>query len=504
MLMLNTQPEQGARPMNNKTEFRILACALAGMTLMGLMVLLRGSYDLSATVKAFAFCAPMLLVGMIAISRIWTGMVLGCLALTFSLPIAVLYRLEGGMIVIGLVCALAVAALSVRRDRHGVVFGIDAYAMLIVAIMVCARFLYDRPGSARMGGTGGGGEAVVFVMAVLAYFGVAIVTTSNWPTRENLRATVVIVAVCAIAFTVMRIAGNGVRGFTVLFSRQYWFLFALLLAWSFHAVVRDKQSSWTLRALPYCTIGLLLISSIVSPHRSRPLFAIGIVLAVSWVYSRVPRAALVFTACGALVIGLIMVTRSGTLPAPMMRTLSTIIPTEPAEIRWHKGEADVSSEVGWKSGFRAELYRIAWRHVRQHPFLGKGFAFSRDEIIAAIGLQHAHARFRSLSLSGGYHNSIVQLAVACGVPCALLFLLAYAIGIGKFARDVRRMKDPHLLILSAGMIGLFVAQSGQMLMNGGSHDFFVICVLLGAMKGIRVREGKARRRNEVLDNHSEP
>ena len=65
------------------------------------------------------------------------------------------------------------------------------------------------------------------------------------------------------------------------------------------------------------------------------------------------------------------------------------------------------------------------------------------------------------------------------------------------------MKDPHLLILSAGMIGLFVAESGQMLMNGGSHDFFAICVLLGAMKGIRVREGKARQRNEILDNHAE-
>jgi hypothetical protein len=490
--------------MNTKWQARIIAVAFVTMALFGLFSLLRGGFRLWAIARAFALFCPLITVGFVVVHRNLPGIVIGCVVLTVTLQMPVLYRIEGGMIVAGVVCALAVARVAIRHGGRRIISGVDGYCMLLTALIVCGRFLYDRPGSARMGGTGGGGEAALFVMAVLAYFGVALITADRWSPKTNLSATVVLV-VCICAYsTATSVAHRGMGALPTLFNRQYWFLLSLLLAWSFYYETVGERL-WLRAVLSYGVIGVILLMGICSPHRSRPLFAAGIVGSVAYVYRRFRRAALIFAGCGVLAVSVVLIARSGQLPARMMRTLSTVLPTDASEIRWHKGEDKVSSEVGWQSEFRGELYGMALQHIKAHPVLGKGFAFTRDEILAAIGARrHSGKRFRSLDLSGCYHNSVLQLAVACGVPCALLFLVAYGTGIVRFLRAVRKMRDPYLVILSAGMVGLFAAQSGQMFMNGGGRDIFAICVLLGAMKGICAREDIRRQRDEILDSNAEP
>ena len=136
---------------------------------------------------------------------------------------------------------------------------------------------------------------------------------------------------------------------------------------------------------------------------------------------------------------------------------------------------------------------------------GKGFAFSREELIMVSDQASKSANREGLAVAGGYHNSVLQLAVSCGVPAALLFLIVYAAVSIAFVRAAKsRIKDPYTLALCAGILGTFAANSGQMFMNGGPYHMFITCVMLGAMRGILVGPAVGRRtEDEVLDNNAE-
>jgi O-antigen ligase len=154
-----------------------------------------------------------------------------------------------------------------------------------------------------------------------------------------------------------------------------------------------------------------------------------------------------------------------------------------------------SAELGWHSDFRRTMNALAWRKIRRHPIVGNGFAFTREELVAVVGaarrggLRNAQ---EALATSGGYHNTLIQMAVICGIPTVLLFVIAFVAIPRRFAMLVRSVADPQTTVFAALLLGFFVASSVQMLTNGSGVDLFVVCCLLGIMNGIMYRIGKHR------------
>jgi hypothetical protein len=280
------------------------------------------------------------------------------------------------------------------------------------------------------------------------------------------------------------------EGWTVaarnVFGMQFWFLSAMALSW---ALVRASRSdlAGTPQFLPYLIMIGTMILSVITPFRSRPVFAVGIVMAVAFVHGRLRRLGAVTLAGLGLVVLLWTLGGSSRMPFIVTRSLSTIMPVSDTVASEYVNEFKSSSEFGWGSGFRAELNRMAWERIRERPVTGKGFAFTRDELIMQSYASGTQAEMMAhLAVSGIYHNVLVELAVFCGLPLAALFVLAYLFALVKFIRFAPGIGDPGIRMMAAALLGFFVAESGQMLMNGGGRDFYYICTLMGAMRGLRM------------------
>jgi hypothetical protein len=160
------------------------------------------------------------------------------------------------------------------------------------------------------------------------------------------------------------------------------------------------------------------------------------------------------------------------------------------------GYAGVSTlgNVGWQDSFRANMYRYGWAEIKKHPLIGKGFKFSTEEIIASMSYTTVNAfdlgSVTALAISGGYHNAVFELAVFCGLPTALIFIIAYFGILLRFLPWCQGLPSSSLKVLSAGMLGFFVQASGQMLMNGSGYMFGIICTLLGCMSGLMLHNPK--------------
>jgi hypothetical protein len=238
--------------------------------------------------------------------------------------------------------------------------------------------------------------------------------------------------------------------------------------------------------MPYLIMIGTMILSVITPFRSRPVFAVGIVMAVAYVHGRLRRLGTATLAGLGLIMLLWFIGGSGQVPFVVTRSLSTIMPVSDSMALDYANEFKSSSEFGWGSGFRAELNRMAWARIRERPVMGKGFGFTRDELLMHSYVSGSNeAMVSQLVTSGIYHDAIVELAVFCGLPLAALFVLAYLISLVKFVRFAPGIIDTDFRMMAAALLGFFVAESGQMLMNGGGRDFYYICMLMGAMRGLR-------------------
>jgi len=98
-----------------------------------------------------------------------------------------------------------------------------------------------------------------------------------------------------------------------------------------------------------------------------------------------------------------------------------------------------------------------------------------------------------LVTAGDYHNSIMTIAVKCGLPAAVLLSLALAVLLWRSDWWSDPQDDnPKLAILYAAMMGALLPITGQMLMNGGGQDLQAVCVMLGFFHGIRRQRESTR------------
>ena len=476
--------------MKPRPEIFLLASALTVLAFLAFYRLLVAGFTFASISEAALLLTPHLMVAMLAASRLWVGIALGGIGLAFSIPLPLMQRLEFGMILVGLLLVLVLLRYAFISRKHALIASAEDHLMAVVAVVILTRILYDRPGSAATGETGGLAEAFYFGLGTLSYFMMARLTgAGEWAVRPTFRVMIVILTIGAI---VQRVLSGMEVGWAVtvvvggLFGLQLWFLSAMVLSW---ALVRANRTDHTRvpQILPYLVMIGTMILSVITPFRSRPMFAVGIVIAVAYVHGKLRRLGTTALAGLGLVMLLWFVGGPERIPFVVTRSLSTIMPVSNDMAVEYSTTFKSSSEFGWVSEFRAELNEMAWERIRERPIAGKGFIFTRDELfMQAFASGSQKEMMAQLALSGIYHNTVVELAVFCGLPLTALFVLAYLISLVKFIRFAPGIGDPGFRMLAAAMLGFFVAESGQMLMNGGGRDFYYICLLMGAMRGMRV------------------
>ncbi len=473
--------------MEEKLDIVILSVLLVALLMMGFMGLLSGEYGTASKLEALLCVVPVAILAAVVLSPVWVGLLLGGLTVSRSFPLPILHRFQAGVLIAVFICGMAIIQSAIRRGGRPKRCGLEMISMIVLACIIFCRLIYDRPGSARLGQAGGGGEAFMFAIAVFCYPIIYGIASRDWNVARNFKVMFLIVAAMTLwRFTI--IFGWGLRqGFMSVFGLPMWFLCPALLALSF----RGRQggaSTPKARLLHWGLVAMILFLGVISPHRSRPFFAAGIVMGVAYVYEK-SRKTLIFMAAGLiLVVSLLIWRGQGQLPGMVSRSMSTVVPVERSDIQVYAKRYGWSPESGWVSVFRSHLYRAAWANICRHPIVGIGFVFSQEEIIRAVTTTGGVEEIaQALAVSGAYHNSVLELAVFCGVPAALLFVVALVLGVIRFMKMVRRIRDPNLKMMSATIFGFLVASSGQMFMNGMAHHFFIVCALLAVLCGIRAR-----------------
>jgi hypothetical protein len=461
------------------------------------VLLVRGISFLSA-VKVAGIVAPFLLIIFLAYRRYWMGLAWGTMALTLNIPIAVLERLNLPILICAAVVVFTLAKEAIEKGQQRVLVGRGAKCIMFSGMLVLARFLWDRPGSARLGGSGGAGIAVVFVLAYFVFWAFSKLVVEGIDLGPNLRI-VFIGGLLALAWRFFRAYPVMYEFRLGLFHRPFWIIAPFLLATAYMWRNRGKLKN---DIFIYGVMAFLMGISVLSAHRSRPLFAIGVIGSVSYVYGRLKRAILAVAIIGVIGLTMLLIINKGGLPAGVKRSLSTIVPIAREEFAPIAKQYEMSSEVGWTSGFRAALFKIGTQKIRRNPFFGTGFSFTIEQLIAelyVLGLT-AEDLLSSMALTGGYHNSLLALAVFCGLPAAILFACGYVLLTWGFVRRAVSYDDPLHRYFAACLLGFFVPSSGQMLMNGGSFDFLAICLALGMMNGMLIRPEREVVSEETIDS----
>ncbi len=464
-----------------------------------LKLLVSGSLSMANLLQLMLVAAPIVLMAIIMTAPYWLGLIFGLLTIGFALPLPILSRLPLGIVSFVLIGIVAVGRMAIIRPLPGLYKGIAARLMIVTALIVIGRYVYDRPGSIWIGERGGGREALIFVVGTVAFFIMAYVASSRVDMRKNLSFLVVILILCQVA----RMFVYGWNGVIALlgnmFSRPAWFLASLFLA---GVIVKTKQLKGSIAGplLFPLAVGIILVLGVVTPHRSRPIFAVTIVLVVSYLFGYHRRALKWLAGAVAAGLLLIFVVGAGILPITVERSLSIVLPVTEEDLLRKGVPEGMAVEAGWRSNFRQELYRVGFRRIRQHPIVGNGFSFTREELFfASLGygslLEESAEIF---GISGNYHNSPLELGVFCGLPAALAFLGCLSVLWVRFLRFVRKMEVSLEKIFLAGIAAYLTVDIGQMLINGGAFDFFSVSVLLGAAQGLMFRFSPTMKRMDSL------
>jgi hypothetical protein len=450
--------------------------------------------------------SPLFVVGALAMRRYWLAVGMGMLPLMYTLPVRLIGSFGINIIIAMLIFSLVLGAYTFGHYRRQIVVNLPSMLMLVSFVFVVARILYDRPGSAMISETGGGRQAFTFLFGFFAFWAFSKISAeSGWNPLATMRVALILFCVSFghLMYQAIFEWGGGSVGYAskFLYSRQGQMISCVVLAWLLYRFQSKGFSGINFNLSMLLVIGAILASSALAANRSRPLFAIGAILTISYIYN-VHRKALVYLGTGFIVGGLIILSLGvDQLPGNVRRTLSTVIPISEEDRRQIVLEDKVGGEMGWESEFRAAMYQLAWKKISENPLFGDGFGFSTEElVITAIFAQDMEGSLDRLSTAGGYHNSLLQLSVGAGVVAGLMagagmiWLCVLAL---RFSRNLR---EPEYKFMAAAFTGCLPPLMGQMLMNGGGNEFFMCCLNLGVLNGLMINDRLKEPPAEVVND----
>jgi hypothetical protein len=471
------------------TILGMVAAIMVGMTVSE-------SMGFEEYVRLGAVFSPLFLVFVLALRKNWLPIAIGIIPLNIALPVIFLRSFGLPVIYGGMIFAIVLGAYCFKQFQKPIINSLGSWCIIFTAIIVIARVIYDRPGSALLGGTGGGSAAVTFAAAFCVFWAFSkIGAEPNWTTQSAIK-WMFLILLFAFSHRMITdgILGNINRGsaetdlqqgiFYNLYARPAWLLFSLAFALIIYRFRKPHFRMWLNISIVAFSLGLLSLS-LLTGHRRTILFAMSTVLAVTIIYRMHKKAAISLgVAC---LVGTIIIAGMGSdvLTPHMRRSLSLIIPVSQSDAYAMREEVG-NTEYGWKSDFRNQLYALAWERIRTNPVFGDGFAFSAEDLMKTFyfGQKGMDVRVVRMVQVGGVHNSALHLTMAAGLPAGILFMVGSTAIFIQFCLMGYRTQNPQHRMFIAAIAGMYGPLFGHMFLNGGHIDFFRVLLLLGVMNGI--------------------
>lgn len=350
-----------------------------------------------------------------------------------------------------------------------------ARPMLVVALAITARILMDPPGSGRVGGTGGLGNAVDYFLAGWCFFSLWWATVESSVSDRKL--VKIILAVSIILFVWKGVTSDA--GFVYeLFHRRAWLMWPFVLGWLAYWQGLQRGRWLLFYILSLCIMGFGLLS----PHRKTIVMAGLTCMAVAWVF-RVEKKQIVILGISGL-IGICVLFAMGRVPDMIKRPLSTILPQLAIETRAEAGYMGLYDE------FRARNFELALKDVMHSPVIGRGFAWSTSDVVAIMARREREAlesASESLSAVGMHHYGFISLMVAIGMIVPWFYAFSLCGIVWFFAKAGRNMPSGWSKVLVAGLTGYFINNLFQWLFNGSGSQMQTVTIALGIMVGLMQR-----------------
>jgi len=458
--------------MNNRFVLGLISLVAIVLAVLAVIQVLGGRsfYNTIAFVVLAVVLSLSLLLHM---RRHWMGLLLiGCLV-DITLPIPLLDVFSGGIVLQLAIVFLSWAEYIIMKQRLTYKLSPGDRGLLVFGAIMLLQLIFEHPGSARLGGSGGLAQMIYYVFASWVFFGTLFVASGerDWPgaTRWFVLGSLGYIVYVLVVRTLQ---GSGIPFFSLFWSFGFP-LFAYLLA---RAMRRWMAGKTTL--FPVLVTALLIMGfSFYSYFRACPYIALLMILFEAIVFKLRPKFWFAITGLLLGVLLLFSVLPESSIPERVRRTVSTMRLIDP-----NKMGQEMAGEYGWQFDFRASLWHRAVQNIREHPLMGSGWVFSLDEILAAVGQGGAAAISDANALTGGYHNGLLALAAKSGLPAALSFLFAY---LYIFIRFLRRMpNDGQSRLVGAVLVGALVGQTVVFLTNGGGAHSVYMIVMLGAMSAL--------------------
>lgn len=450
--------------------------------------LLQGSF--TGQFKILLIALPLIFSLLLSARRYWVSLVFGCIFLPWAVPVSLLARLTYVQVLCGFFLLIFLVETAMTHSKIAPDW-LSKY-MWVLVMIVTLRLVVNPPGSARLSGVGGLGEAVSFLLGSWFYF------TLRWMAAKlelGRKDTILVLffAVFGLIFAVVSgLSGPSYMGH--FYGWQMWAIAAMTLSL--------LANSTRIRRVPWFSLMAIvfLAFSALTPHRSRPIFALANVMVIAYLYGRFRKTLVLVSVTVIIGFSALMVTGRGHLPAVVARSLSTI-----QQLVTGRTEKTIYGNEGFQDVFRGPLWTLAMTRIKEHPIVGSGFGVSREKLIESISRRDTNRNeTEDLAMTAGWHNAYLELATSCGVPAAILFALVYFSVIVRFFKWCSNLPHSELKVFSAGLAGYFIQASGQMFMNGNGANYGIICILLGCMSGILIKYAKKELvdiRHQLQRNH---
>jgi len=432
---------------------------------------------------------PIFLIIIISLQEYW--LILGIIATipTSKIPLPLLDALSFNYVINAGILMLIIAEITIKKKIDKKIFAqFPSKSMAIFFLWTLARLIYDKPGAGSVGGIGGLSSALPTVLAGACYFSTLNLSLKIKIREQHIKFLFIGILICTIEVIYKNIFYFIPKGFISLFSYPaIWFLSLLAIT---KPLEKAGKTIFKNEVILISGSILIIISSVLSLNRLPFVYAV-ISLGLAYYLYNVFNKYIRILIPAFIVIFSIVLFNPDIIPKAAVRTLSLITPSYMID----KSISQEVGEIGWESDWRTQLAKTAWYDMVQNPFLGKGFSFSHSELYynAIIAKTGDAGRFGGLLSSGGYHNSILFMAVKLGIPITILFIVIVLNIYIRFFVFTKRMDNTILKRFSVMLACVFVCMIGKMLTNGGPLDIFNISILLAVMQGMMLQkpqEGK--------------
>jgi len=425
-------------------------------------------------VKIIALVFPFGFMFLLNVRPIWHVLYFGLIASeAMVIPRYGLEKFTPLLMVLGATSIAVVLDTLIHRSPYKVKLNTVDRWVLLLAVMILGRFIYDRPGFVGLGASEGGfTTALTFCAPVWFYFVIRPVIGAAKLTRKQLKF-IAVFSVITILWTFT--FGQHYEGIYVgrrLTNSPAWLFCAVSLA-----LMATSPSLRLSRQYYYLWIMFFLFIGVFSGYRSRIFFFMAEILMVSFFVGKIKKTCAILIIGGVVGIGGMLM--SGNVPEAANRVVSLFGGAAEAGDNLQMGGV-----YGWTDNFRLRLYQFAWEEIRQSPWVGHGFGLNVREALGILSITTADTEIEMLALGGSYHNSVVSLAVKTGLPVALIFCVIGLVIPIRFINQLRFAPPSDVKTWGIALLAFWAANLCMLLMNGGGREFFAQMIVTGLIAAV--------------------